>query len=110
VYRAEPGMLPASELALALTYADVAMQMILDTDDGVAATAALLVEESTSLEVYQAQGVAMTQLGVGGAEALSRMRANAYTTNRRLTDVANDILGGRLKLQPDKTNSQRMLH
>ena len=110
VYRAEPGMLSASELALALTYADVAMQMILDAVEGVAATAALLVEESTSLEVYQAQGVAMTQLGVGGAEALSRMRAHAYIDGRRLTDVANDILGRRLKLQPDKPNSQRMLH
>ena len=47
----------------------------------------------------------MTQLGLGAAEALSRMRAHAYAHDRRLTDVAEDIIGRRLTLEPDEPGS-----
>ena len=44
----------------------------------------------------------MIQLGVGAAEALSRMRAHAYANDLRLGQVAEDILGRRLTLEPDR--------
>jgi len=43
----------------------------------------------------------MVQLGVGPAEALSRLRAYAYVHDRRLGDVANDVIGRRMELEPD---------
>ena len=41
------------------------------------------------------------QLGTGIAEALLRLRAYAYANDRRLTDVARDIVARRLRLYPD---------
>jgi hypothetical protein len=41
------------------------------------------------------------QLGVSAAEALARLRAYAYAQDRRLADVAGDIVARRLRLRPD---------
>jgi AmiR/NasT family two-component response regulator len=41
------------------------------------------------------------QLGVTAAEAFARLRAYAYSQDRRLADVARDIVTRRLRLQPD---------
>jgi hypothetical protein len=38
------------------------------------------------------------QLGVGIAGAFTRLRAYAYTHDRRLADVASDIVARRLRL------------
>lgn len=47
-----------------------------------------------SLEVYQAQGVLMMQLGVSLAEAMVRLRAHAYAGGRPIEDVAREVLAG----------------
>ena len=52
-------------------------------------------------EVSQATGMLVAQLGVEPAEALVRLRAHAYATNRSATDVARDILDRRLQLDAD---------
>ncbi len=49
-------------------------------------------------EVSQATGMLMAQLDLGAAEALVRLRAHAYATDRSATDVARDILDRRLRL------------
>ena len=105
VYRDQPGALSAWALARALTYADVAMQTVLDAQEAAGATGASLLTDGddTHFEVYQAQGMVMIQLGVKPAEALSRMRAYAYANNRRLGQVAEDIIGRRLILEPDES-------
>jgi AmiR/NasT family two-component response regulator len=41
------------------------------------------------------------QLGVNITEAFARLRAYAYAENRRLADVASDIVARRLRLHPD---------
>ena len=41
------------------------------------------------------------QLGVGIAEAFVRLRGYAYAHDRRLTDLARDIVTRRLRLRPD---------
>ena len=46
------------------------------------------------------------QLGVGIAEAFVRLRAYAYVNDLRLTDVARDIVGRHLRLQPDPGSSE----
>jgi ANTAR domain len=51
--------------------------------------------------VYQAQGMAMVDLGVSLPDALARLQACAYAHDRLLHDVARDIVNGRLRLEPD---------
>jgi AmiR/NasT family two-component response regulator len=41
------------------------------------------------------------QLAVSAAEAFARLRAYAYSQDRRLADVAGDIVARRLRLHPD---------
>jgi AmiR/NasT family two-component response regulator len=52
-------------------------------------------------EIDQATGMLTVQLGVTAAEAFSRLRAYAYAQDRRLADVAGDIVARRLRLPPD---------
>jgi hypothetical protein len=43
------------------------------------------------------------QLGVSLADALARIRAHAYATNRPLREVAADIVARRLRFDPERT-------
>lgn len=43
-------------------------------------------------EVHQATGVLSARLGVSLAEALDRLRSQAYTSGRSLTETAQDII------------------
>jgi hypothetical protein len=52
-------------------------------------------------EVDQATGMLTVQLGVPVAEAFVRLRAYAYSQDRRLADVAGDIVARRLRLGRD---------
>lgn len=54
----------------------------------------------TRSEVSQATGMLIAQLEITPTEALVRLRAHAYATNRSATDVARDILDRRLRLDP----------
>ena len=53
------------------------------------------------VEIDQATGMLTVQLGVTAAEAFARLRAYAYAEDRRLADVAGDIVARRLRLEPD---------
>ncbi|HUQ40843.1 MAG TPA: GAF and ANTAR domain-containing protein [Acidimicrobiales bacterium] len=53
-------------------------------------------------EVHQATGMVAVQLGVGVAEALDRIRAHAYAAGRMVAAVAEDIVGGHLRLADDR--------
>ena len=52
-------------------------------------------------EIDQATGMVSAQLGVATAEAFVRLRAYAYAQDRRLSDVACDIVARRLRLGPE---------
>lgn len=106
LYRARAGDLGAEQLADALVLADVACAVLLDRgvdrDDQW--------PERTSLqhpEVHQATGMITVQLGVTAAVALIRLRAYAYSHDRRLRDVAADIVARRLRLEPAGTTGDR---
>lgn len=102
VYRGETGSLSTWALSRAMTYADVAMQTMLEAQSGEGDVNPLLMDATdTRLEVYQAQGMVMIQLGVSPDDALARMRAHAFAENMGLSDVADDILARRLVLEPD---------
>jgi hypothetical protein len=109
LFRAQPGELPVDHLAGAVVAAELAGMPLLDlmhsdlqaavNDPGSSAWAEFNALSRT--EVSQATGMLVAQLGVEPAEALVRLRAHAYATNRSATDVARDILDRRLYLEAD---------
>jgi hypothetical protein len=104
VHRVEPGSLSGEALAQALTFAEVAVQTLLDGQDRAPhGQAAEGLEQALEYRfvLYQAQGMTMVDLGVSIAEAMARLRAHAYAHGRPLSDVARDVVEGRLRLQSD---------
>ena len=104
VYRTEPGALSPHALAEALSFAELALQTLLDgqerADAGTVEPDLADALEYRS-EIYQAQGMIMVDLGVTLTEAMSRLRAHAYAHDRRPGAVARDVVAGRLVLAND---------
>jgi hypothetical protein len=104
VWRSEPGSLPAASVTLALTFAEVALEALLD---GQARSGAAGVPDGldqaldASYVVYQAQGMVMVDLGISLADAMARLRAHAFASESPLMTVATDVVAGRLRLEPD---------
>ena len=48
------------------------------------------------VEVHQATGMVLAQLGISATDALARMRGHAFTHQRLLIDVARDVVHRRL--------------
>jgi hypothetical protein len=107
LYRARPSVLDPETLAGALVAAELAELPLLDliadelqsvvNDEDTDAWAELAA--LTRVEVGQATGMLMGQLNVEAPEALVRLRAHAYATNRTATEVAKDILDRGLRLE-----------
>jgi ANTAR domain-containing protein len=104
LYRALPGSLTAFQLGDALVFADIATLLLLEADGDDPATGPGGQPVDLALhraEIDQATGMLTEQLGTGIAEALLRLRAYAYANDRRLADVAGDIVARRLRLSAD---------
>jgi hypothetical protein len=104
VYRHRPGPLSDESLAQALTFAEVAVETLLDAQgNAVVGAAAEGLDRALDSHylIYQAQGMTMVDLGVPLADALARLRAQAYAHDRPLREIARDIVAGRLRLTPD---------
>jgi hypothetical protein len=100
LYRREPGSLPPAQLRDALGAADMAALMLLGlrTDAG---------EDQTwdrswgnRVEIHQATGMVVAQLGVGATDAFARLRAYAFAEHRLRGDVARDVVARRLRFDP----------
>lgn len=103
VYRERRGdTLSSAALAQALTFAVLSVEVLLDAGSS-PEQAASLVDDSpgTRYEVYQAQGMVMAQLGIGGAEAMARLRARAFAEGRPLAAVAQDVVRRTLDVEDD---------
>jgi hypothetical protein len=57
--------------------------------------------------IHQASGVVAVQLSISVAAALSVLRAHAYTKDRSLRDVADDVVARRLRLDEDHLDPNR---
>jgi hypothetical protein len=102
VYRGEPGELSADALGRALTFAEVTMGELLGAQSRADDSGDWLDDLAQGgYRIYQAQGMVMIQLDVSAREALVRLRAYAFAHERRLSDVADDVLSRRLKLESD---------
>jgi hypothetical protein len=115
LYRDSAGPLPAAQLRDCLLLADTATVLLIEAGshgvedaaggDGDGAGAGLPGQSANlalhRAEIDQATGMLTVQLGATAAEAFARLRAYAYAQDRRLADVARDIVTRRLRLSPD---------
>ena len=104
MYRSRPGPLMPAELADLLVFADIALQMMLDTAAGISGSPEYRPADGLSdkrAEVYQAIGMISVQLDVGLEEAFVRLRAHAFAVGAALGDAADDVVNRRLRLEPD---------
>lgn len=103
IFRDRVGPLTGTELLTAFAFADVTMEALLDMEeDRQSGDVRAVLDVGHRAELFQAQGMVMVQLGVSIGEALVRLRAYAYAENRRLEDVAHDVVNRRLRLDSDK--------
>lgn len=103
-YRRAPGELTADSLGLALAFADLTVQALLDAQHTVThGSAARGLDDvlDSHYVVHQAQGMTMVDLGVSLDDALARLRAYAHTVDRSLYEIARDVVEGRFRLEPD---------
>ncbi len=114
LYRDTPGMLSPDDLRLALRAADAAMWTLLGVRDGEtldgAADGARLADAHGWLtgsplrrtEVHQATGMISEQLRTSPELALSALRASAFAHDRTISDVARDVVVGRLRFDEER--------
>jgi hypothetical protein len=105
LYRARPDPLNPSQLADALVFADIALQLLLDSASGISAAPGyhpLNGLSGSRAEVYQAVGMISVQLGVSLEEALVRLRAHAFAGDQALDAIAGDVVSRRLWFGPER--------
>jgi hypothetical protein len=100
LYRGAPGPLTDDQHVDGLVMADVIAHWVLDVQAD--APPGSLAEElelgaDFHIVVQNAAGAVSVQLGVSITEALIRLRAHAFAHNRRLRDVADDVVNRRLR-------------
>jgi hypothetical protein len=101
LYRDRPAPLSDEETALGLVLAEVATQTILGLQAGAPTEQlhVLLADEPAHwAEIHQATGMVSAQLEVSLDEAFVRLRSFAFANDRPLREVAEDIVGRRLRL------------
>lgn len=106
LYRARPGGLSSDELADALAFADTVNMLLLDATAGAQPDTAELAWQREDLSSrnalgHQATGMVLVQLGCKAEEAFARLRAYAFAHDRRLSDVARDVVERRLRFDPE---------
>jgi GAF domain-containing protein/ANTAR domain-containing protein len=107
LFRTGPGRLNDAELRGGLLAAQLAALPMLDLISGSRATAHTPGDSWSQLdalqriEVYQATGMIMGQLGVGPAEALIRLRAHAFAHSMTPGELAWQIIARRVTLESD---------
>lgn len=102
LYRPVPGRLTAAQLADALLLVDQGGPMVLTDLDGADLTPTAGNPEPMfgRDEIPVATGMIAVQLGVTVDQALTELRAAAFTTGRPITDVAADVLARRITFHP----------
>jgi len=100
LFRDGPGSLSDDQHADALVMADVLANWVLDVQaNAPPGSVAEELERDADFQfvVHNAAGAVSVQLGVSVTEALIRLRGYAFANDRRLRDVAEDVLARRLR-------------
>jgi GAF domain-containing protein len=105
LYRDRPGPLDDDEHANALVMADVAARAVLAAQAG-AGLGGIGIDLEEDLfvwgAVHQAAGMVSVQLDIPVVDALVRLRAHAFLTDRLVSDVASDVVERRLAFGSDE--------
>lgn len=102
LYRDGPGPLSDDQHADALMMAEVVGNWVLDAQAAAppgAVAETLERDADFHFIVHNAAGVVSVQLGVSITEALIRLRGYAFSNDRLLRDVAEDIMARRLRFE-----------
>jgi GAF domain-containing protein len=102
LYRDRSGPLTGDQHADALVVADVAARWVLEAQAGAppdAVAKGLETGADFHFVVHNAAGMVSVQQGISVTEALIRLRAYAFSNDRRLADVAEDVVARRLRLE-----------
>ena len=101
LYRDWPGLLNGDQHADALVVAYVAARWVLEAQAGAppdAVAAGLEIGADFHFVVHNAAGMVSVQQQISVTEALIRLRAYAFSNDRLLADVAQDVVARRLRL------------
>ena len=101
LYRDRPGPLSADQHADALVVAAVAARWVLEAQAGAppgAVAEELVAGADFHFAVHNAAGIVSVQEDIGVTEALIRLRAFAFSSNRPLANVARDVIAHTLRL------------
>ena len=100
LYRDRPGPLSGEQHADALVLASMAARWVLEAQAG-AASGAVAVELGADFRfaVHNAAGMVSVQQEISITDALIRLRAYAFSHDRLLTDVAQDVIDRKLRLE-----------
>jgi GAF domain-containing protein len=101
LYRDSPGPLSGDQHADALVVADVAARWVLEAQAGAppdAIARELEIGADFHYIVHNAAGMVSVQQGISVAEALIRLRAYAFGSDRLLADVAREVVDRKLRL------------
>jgi len=101
LYQDKPGYLSDDQHADALLMAEVIARQVINAQAG--ASPGRMAEDLEATAdfhsiVHNAAGIVSVQLGVSVTDALVRLRAYAFSENRLVRDVAEDIVNKRLRL------------
>lgn len=105
LYRDRSGPLVDDQHADALVMADVAARAILTAQAGApAGNLGTDLDDDVYLwgVVHQAAGMVSVQLDISVAEALIRLRAHAFRSDRLISDVARDVVERHLRFAADE--------
>ena len=102
LYRDRPGPLSGQQHADALALASMAARWVLDAQAAASSGAVpsqLETDADFRFVVHNAAGMISVQQGITVTDALIRLRAYAFSHDRLLTDVAQDVVDRRLRLE-----------
>jgi len=102
LYRDWSGPLSDDQHADALVMADVAARWVLEAQAGAppgAVAGELEAGADFHFAVHNAAGMVSVQAGISVTEALIRLRAFAFSNDRLLADVAQDVIDCKLRLE-----------
>ena len=102
LYRDWSGPLSDDQNADALVMADVAARWVLEAQAGASPGAVASELEAGAdfhFAVHNAAGMISVQAGISVTEALIRLRAFAFSHDRQLADVAQDVIDRKFRLQ-----------
>ena len=102
LYRDRPGPLGDDQHADALVIADVTARLVLESQAG--APLGAVAEELEAgadfhFAVHNAAGMVSVQQDISVTEALIRLRAHAFSSDRPIAEIAQDVIARRLRLE-----------